>query len=115
MFPASARPFGYPRGVLRGARRTALAVLLRVLTALGCHRRAAAVAYRSRARRLAEGTHAHIRRWGVSFDLNLNDNVQRHFYYTGWYEREFLEFLQDELRADDTYGLLKRTHAVSVL
>lgn len=78
-------------------------MLLRVLTALGCHRRAAEVAYRSRARRLAEGARGHIRRWGVSFDLNLSDNVQRLFYYTGWYERAFLEFLRDELRADDTY------------
>jgi FkbM family methyltransferase len=44
-----------------------------------------------------------IRRWGVRFDLNLNDNVQRSFYYTGWYERAFLRFLRDELEPEDTY------------
>jgi FkbM family methyltransferase len=81
----------------------ALTVLLRLLVLLGCHRKAAAVAYRSRARRLALDAHGRIRRWGVSFDLNLNDNVQRTFYYTGWYERPFLKFLRDELQPDDTY------------
>lgn len=68
----------------------ALTVMLRILVLLGCHRKAAAVAYGSRARRLALDARGRIRRWGVSFDLNLNDNVQRPFYYTGWYERSFL-------------------------
>jgi FkbM family methyltransferase len=77
--------------------------MLRLLVLLGCHRKAAAVAYRSRARRLALDAHGRIRRWGVWFDLNLNDNVQRTFYYTGWYERPFLKFLRDELQSDDTY------------
>jgi len=77
--------------------------MLRLLVALGCDRRAAAIAYRSRARRLAEDACGRIRRWGVWFDLNLNDRVQRTFYYTGWYERPFLEFLRDELQAEDTY------------
>ena len=81
----------------------ALTVMLRLLVLVGCHRKAAAVAYRSRARRLALDAHGRMRRWGVSFDLNLNDNVQRTFYYTGWYERAFLKFLRDELRSDDTY------------
>jgi FkbM family methyltransferase len=80
-----------------------LAFLLRLLTMLGCSGQAATVAYRTRARLLARDRRGHIRRWGVSFDLNLNDNVQRSFYYTGWYERPFLEFLREELRADDTY------------
>jgi FkbM family methyltransferase len=80
-----------------------LALMLRLLVAVGGHRQAAAVAYRSRARRLALDGRGRIRRWGVWFDLNLNDNVQRTFYYTGWYERPFLKFLRDELQADDTY------------
>jgi FkbM family methyltransferase len=52
---------------------------------------------------LALDARGRIRKWGVWFDLNLNDNVQRAFYYTGWYERPFLRFLRDELQADDTY------------
>ena len=80
-----------------------MALLLRLLVTLGCYRWAGVVAYRSLARRLAVNSRGRICRWGVCFDLNLNDNVQRLFYYTGWYERAFLRFLRDELRADDTY------------
>jgi FkbM family methyltransferase len=83
--------------------RIVLAVLLRTLTAIGAAGWADAVAYRSRARRLAVDARAVMRRWGIRFELNLNDNVQRTFYYTGWYERSFLKFLRSELRADDTY------------
>ena len=89
--------------MLRGAGRTLLALWVRLLVLLGLYERAGAVAYRSRARRLARDADVAIRRWGVRFALNLNDNVQRTFYYTGWYERRFLEFLADELDADDTY------------
>jgi FkbM family methyltransferase len=86
-----------------GGARTVLAVWLRLLSALGGANRAGAVAYRSKARRLASDARARMRRWGVRFELNLNDNVQRTFYYTGWYERAFLKFLQRELRPTDTY------------
>jgi len=44
-----------------------------------------------------------MRRWGVRFDLDLNDYVQRTFFYTGWWEREYLELLAAELRPDDVY------------
>ena len=39
----------------------------------------------------------------LKFDLDLDDHIQRTFYFTRWYERRFLEFLGDELHADDVY------------
>jgi FkbM family methyltransferase len=80
-----------------------LAVLLRLLVLMGFQYRAGTVAYRSRARRLARDARVRLRRWGVWFELNLNDNVQRMFYYTGWYEPAFLQFLNRELDRSDTY------------
>jgi FkbM family methyltransferase len=78
-------------------------VLLRLLVLVDRSRFAARLADRPLARHLAEDAHGRIRRWGVWFELNLNDNVQRTFYYTGWYERPFLEFLRGQLRPGDTY------------
>jgi FkbM family methyltransferase len=39
----------------------------------------------------------------VGFALNLDDNVQRTLFYTGWYDRPFLDLLIRELRPDDVY------------
>jgi len=89
--------------VLRSAKRATLAVALRVLAQLGKTERATRLTHKRRPVRWSAGKRAALHRWGVKFDLNLDDNVQRTLYYTGWYERPFLEFLRSELRKDDVF------------
>jgi FkbM family methyltransferase len=41
------------------------------------------------------------RRRGITFELDLRDNVQRTLYFIGWYERGYLSLLTKELRRGD--------------
>jgi FkbM family methyltransferase len=43
------------------------------------------------------------KRQGVLFTLDLRDNVQRTFYFTGWYERRYIEYLIQALRRGDVF------------
>jgi FkbM family methyltransferase len=52
---------------------------------------------------VSEGRHVEVTRHGVRFILNLDDNAQRVMYFTGWYEKQFAEWLFSELRRDDVY------------
>jgi FkbM family methyltransferase len=54
-------------------------------------------------RSITEGRHVEVIRHGVRFTLNLDDNAQRVMYFTGWYEKQFAEWLFSELRRDDVY------------
>jgi FkbM family methyltransferase len=40
---------------------------------------------------------------GVRRTLDLDDNAQRVMYFTGWYEKQFTEWLLSELRKGDVY------------
>lgn len=43
------------------------------------------------------------RRRGLLFTLDLRDNVQRAFYFTGWYERRYLTWILGNLRRGDVF------------
>jgi FkbM family methyltransferase len=89
--------------IVNAVRRRLLAFALRLMARLGQTEKATRLANKRRPVRWARGADVRMHRWGVPFRLNLDDNVQRTFYYTGWYERPFLEFLGRELGADDVY------------
>lgn len=40
---------------------------------------------------------------GVTFQLDLRDNLQRDLFYLGSYEKDLLDFLLDEVRAEDVF------------
>jgi SAM-dependent methyltransferase len=93
-----------PGSVRKSAvRRVALAILLRGFSLVGRTSAATRLSGGRKAVAWSAGGRGTIRRWGTRFDLCLDDNVQRTFYYTAWYERPFLEFLRGELRPDDIY------------
>lgn len=52
---------------------------------------------------LTDGVVKCVRRRGVVFELRLGDNAQKTLYFTGWYEREFMEWLISNLRPGDVY------------
>src|SRR4051794_5523787 len=91
------------RAVLAPALRASAAIILRVLAASGRTRRAMRMSDTARLRGWAVGSTGSLRRWGTRFTLDLDDAVQRAFYYTGWWERPFLEFLAAELGNGDVY------------
>ena len=52
---------------------------------------------------LKEGVVVPARRQGVRFELALDDNAQASLFFTGWYERAFIEWLRNTVRPDDVY------------
>ncbi len=54
-------------------------------------------------RSVCEGRHVEVIRHGVRFTLSLDDNAQRVMYFTGWYEKQFAEWLFSALHKDDVY------------
>ena len=44
-----------------------------------------------------------VRRFGVTLELDLRDNLQRILYYTGTYEPSVMRFIAQELRRGDTF------------
>jgi FkbM family methyltransferase len=87
------------------AARWALVVGLTVLAAPNarCAETAAAAT-----RRLPRAIWAHdplvtAVRQGISFELDLRDNVSRTLYFTRWYERRYLTLLMNEARRGDVF------------
>lgn len=91
--------------MLRSAALHAVALVLRCIAALGPTgtKIATTLSYSALPRYLASGASVRVRRMNVGFALNLDDNVQRTLFYTGWYERPFLDLLRLELRLHDVY------------
>jgi len=59
--------------------------------------------YDPRVARVLEGVQVTVKRLGLTFDLNLSDNLQRILYLAGTYEPDFLAFLESELSPGDVY------------
>lgn len=54
-------------------------------------------------RELFKGDRVTVTRLGLTFDLNLSDNLQRELFLTGTYEPDFMGFLEAQVRPGDTY------------
>lgn len=54
-------------------------------------------------RSVCEGKLVEVTRHGIQRTLDLNDNTQRVMYFTGWYERQFTEWLLRELQKGNVY------------
>jgi FkbM family methyltransferase len=85
--------------------RLLLVGLLRPAAALGSSMQQHAA---RRARRLPAGiwrddSTVTVRRGRCRYRLDIRDNVQRAFYFTGWYERRYVTALVSALRKDDVF------------
>lgn len=91
--------------VLSPALRAILVLLLRIFASCGAGPAGLAthLSYTRLATFLGRGVRVHVRRRGLYYILDLDDNLQRALYYTGWYEREYLRWLESELVGDDVY------------
>lgn len=86
------------------ARAFAKSILHFIYGILGAPGDAVVLAWERRIpRSVCEGKSIEVVRHGVRHTLDLDDNTQRVMYFTGWYERQFTEWLLSELRKDDVY------------
>lgn len=101
--PADAEPRETP-DLLRLA-RFVVVVVLHVLASFGVQgAEAAAAMTRSLPATLwRRSPTVFARRRGLYMELDLRDNVQRTFYFTGWYERRYVSLLMREAKAGDVY------------
>lgn len=90
---------------VRSVGRHALALGLRTLSRLGPtgERISDRASWLPPARYLARGGVENVRRLGLRFSLDLDDNVQRSLFYVGTYEGRFLRLMTTEVRAGDVY------------
>jgi FkbM family methyltransferase len=86
--------------------RHALAAGLRVIAATGERGTEVATALSCRwlpQRICNDAPRVRVRRRGFDLELQLADNLQRVLFYTGWYERPYLNWLEEALRPGDVY------------